>query len=304
MSEIRRRPTGRPKRFSRRQFGLGVAASAGGLGVASGLLAREFGPRRALAMEASADEWVERVTPTAGIQTRTRLGDSAIKLVKHGIIDRVRFMDAYPDRLPPEQRLLLFWPSHRPIKLTRENAGIYVNLLWPIGFANRLGANENSPINGDALPTFASTAGWTLGREENGAAYFNRYRVLDLTAQQEELAVSVAKRTYRPCCDNSTFFQDCNHGSALFGLLQLGAAQGLREAELFHEALTFNSFWFPSHYVQIALYLELIEKRDWAEADPVQLMGPEYSASSLSRHKLSQIAQAPGSPLLQDAVNC
>lgn len=301
MSELRRRPTGGQKRFSRRQLGLGLAASIGAAGAAGGLLARD---RRVLAMDASAEERIERVIPRSGIRTRTRLSDSAIKLVEHQIIDPDRFMAAYYDPLPPEQRLLLSWPSHRPIKLTRENASIYVNLLWPLGLTNRIGANENSPINGDALPTFASTAGWTLGREENGAAYFNRYRILDLTVQQEELAVSVAKRTYRPCCDNSTFFQDCNHGSALFGMLQLGAAQRLGEAELFREALTFNSFWFPSHYVQIALYLELVEKRGWAEVDPVQLMGPEYSASGPSRHKLAQIAQAPESPLLQNAVSC
>ena len=41
------------------------------------------------------------------------------------------------------------------------------------------------------------------------------------------MVISIAKNAYRSCCDNSTFFQDCNHGWALLGLLQLGAGQGL-----------------------------------------------------------------------------
>ncbi len=40
-----------------------------------------------------------------------------------------------------------------------------------------------------------------------------------------------------------------NHGSALRGLLQLGASQGLSEEELYREALAFNSFWFPQNSV-------------------------------------------------------
>lgn len=316
MSDSGRRPTETRNFINRRQLGLGVAASVGSLAIAGGLLARdtparELVPRRdtllqrrALAMDISASDRMERVIPRSGMQTRTRLGDSPLKLVEHGIIDPDRFLALYHNELPPEQRLLLFWPSHRPINLMRENSNIYVNLLWPLGRANRLKANESSPVNNETLPMLAATAGWTLGQAENGAACFNGYRILDLSERQEQLAASVAQRTYRPCCDNSTFLQDCNHGSALFGILQLGAAQGLGGAELFQEALTFNSFWFPSHYVQIALYLELIEKTGWADADPARIMGAEYSASSPSRHKLSQIAGTPELPLLQSAISC
>jgi hypothetical protein len=297
--------------------------------------------RRRSAMESLVDEAVERVLPRGGLQTRIALSDSVVKLVEHGVIDPERFLAVYrdpddqvrmdlgellrshyadssfnpnplrdhngapKDGLPPELRLLLSWPSHRPILLTRENANVYVNLLWPLGLANRLAANEASPVNGESLPNLASTAGWTLGREENGAAYFNRLRVVELTAEQEDLAVRVAKNTYRPCCNNSTFFQDCNHGSALFGVLQLGASQGLSEAELYQEALAFNSFWFPSHYVQIALYLTLVENRDWAEINSVEVMSYGYSAASPSEHKLRQVTQLPGLlPLLEDAANC
>src|SRR3546814_2132150 len=76
-----------------------------------------------------------------------------------------------------------------------------------------MSANESSPMNGDSLYNFASTGGWTLGKEQNGGAYFNKFRIVELTPEQVALVTQVAKSTYRPCCNNSTFFQDCNHGS-------------------------------------------------------------------------------------------
>src|SRR3546814_19376416 len=91
-------------------------------------------------------------------------------------------------------------------------------------------------MNGDSLYNFASTGGWTLGKEQNGGAYFNKFRIVELTPEQVALVTQVAKSTYRPCCNNSTFFQDCNHGSALLGLLHLGASQGLTENELYQAA--------------------------------------------------------------------
>ena len=41
---------------------------------------------------------------------------------------------------------------------------------------------------------------------------------------------------YRPCCDNATHFPDCNHGMAMLGLLELMAAQGASEEEMFAAA--------------------------------------------------------------------
>ena len=117
-----------------------------------------------------------------------------------------------PTNLPSEFRSMLRWPIDKPIHLTRDNAGIYINLLWPLGLSNQLPSNENSPVNGEYRTKLASTSGWTLGR--NGPDYFNSLKIVELTADQEALAVGVADNVFRPCCNNSTFFQDCNHGSA------------------------------------------------------------------------------------------
>jgi hypothetical protein len=140
--------------------------------------------------------------------------------------------------------------------------------------------NFSSPLMGAELSTFASTAGWTLGERDEGAGYFNKFRVVDLTLSQEAAAIRVAKSTFRPCCDNSTFYQDCNHGSALYGLLQLGASQGLTDKELYGEALAFNSFWFEDNYVRTALYFAVERGVAWRDVDPKEVMRPKYSSLS------------------------
>ncbi|MDO8460910.1 MAG: hypothetical protein Q7S38_00545, partial [bacterium] len=132
------------------------------------------------------------------------------------------------------------------------------------------------------------------GKEENGGAYFNKFGIVNLSNEQEALVTEIAKNTYRPCCDNSTFFQDCNHGSALLGLLQLGASQGLNEDELYKEALAFNSFWFPQNYIQTALYFKLDKKIDWENVNPKEILGYKYSAiSQWMKNVQSQMTKYP-----------
>ncbi len=92
--------------------------------------------------------------------------------------------------------------------------------------------------------------------------------------------MEVAKNAFRPCCDNSAFFQDCNHGSALLGLIELAASQGAKSAELFELALKANAFWYPSRYVEIALYFEEIEDKPWQTIAPEIILGKPYSSRS------------------------
>ena len=226
------------------------------------------------------DEAAANVIPESGLQTRIALRDSVARLVDHGVIDREKYfaLSHRTGPFPLELSQALTELSDRPIKLTRQNAVDYVNLLWPIGLANHMIANFQSPIAGAGLVDYASTAGWTLGEEIEGGVYFNKFPIVPLTPAQEKLVVRVARATYRPCCNNSTFFQDCNHGSAMLGVLQLGVSQGLQEKELFEEALAFNSFWFPDIYVKTALYFNVVRKTKWRDVDPALIMGEEFSA--------------------------
>lgn len=254
------------------------------------------------------EEAVSKVLPREGFRSRISLQDSILKLVSEGVIDPERFASTYADRggMPAELEYRLIWPSLLPIHLTLDNAGHYVNLLWPLGLSNYMSTNATSPVNGDSLFSFASTAGWTLGDEENGGAYFNRFRIVDLTTEQEALVTRVAESTFRPCCNNSTFFQDCNHGSALLGLLQLGASQGLTEDELYEEALAFNSFWFPQIYVQTAVYFKLLEEKVWADLDPRVAMGVDYSAIGPWQENVGEkLAAIPNLlPAQEEGVSC
>jgi hypothetical protein len=244
------------------------------------------------------DEVTAKVLPEKGFQSKIRLGDSVVKLVENGVIDRTKFEAIYKERggLPPELKDVLDKTSDTPILLTRTNSNYYVNLLWPVGLSNYMGSNKRSPVNGKSLFNFASTGGWNLGKEENGGAYFNKFKIVELTPEQESLVMKIAENTYRPCCNNSTFFQDCNHGSALLGLLQLGAAQGLTEGELYREALAFNSFWFPQNYIETALYFKAVKNTDWENVDPKVIMDKVYSSASgagLVAQKVSELGLVP-----------
>lgn len=226
------------------------------------------------------EEALKKLLPAGGFQSSISLANSTVRLVEYGVIDRGKFFDLYGFRgpLPSEFDNLLNAPSDDKIVLTSANAGHYVNLLWPVGLSNYLAANAESPINGDDLYGFASTGGWNLGREENGGSNFNRLPIVDLRAEEEARVVSIAKSTFRPCCNNSTFFQDCNHGSALLGLLELGASQGLTDDELYREALAFNCFWFPSQYLRTALFFKVRRNTEWEDVDPRTVLGFDYSA--------------------------
>lgn len=270
--------------MSRRRFSAALAS-------AMGLLLVDWPAGKALGAEDAAapavpqsyplfDEAVSRVLPATGFQSRIAMKDSLLKLVEHGVIDRDKLLALYgADRpLTAELAAALDKPSDRKILLNGDNSTDYVNLLWPVGLATRMAGNAESPINGESLFDFASTGGWTIGQAPNGGAYFNKFPIVKLTKRQEELVIQIAESIYRPCCNNSTFFQDCNHGSALLGALQLGASQGLSEDELYREALAFNSFWFPAQYIRTALLFKIAHNTEWPNVDPRVVLGFDYSA--------------------------
>ncbi|MGB3921879.1 MAG: hypothetical protein WBL19_01170 [Minisyncoccia bacterium] len=227
------------------------------------------------------NEVVAKVLPPEGFEIKIVFGDAVVKLVEAGVIDLEKFKQIYSERGMSEEDLaILTKPSYEPIKITANNAGFMVNLLWPLGLANKTDFNEKSPIKGESLFNFASTGGWTLGKEDNGGKYFNKYEIVKLTPAEEAIALRVAENTYRPCCGNSTFFQDCNHGSALLGLIELGAAQGLSAKELYKAALQVNSFWFPQTYIETALYYKIAKGVDWEDVNAAEIMSFNYSSGS------------------------
>lgn len=269
-----------PTMAARRRFLLGWIASFG-LGAVAGASGLRIWNRLGDPSEPYANI-LEQVIPARGIRTSISFGDAIQKVIAAGALDpeklgtNVRSSTALPDWVEK----VVTGPSMEPILLSLKTAPFLLNLLWPLGLSTKTQFNQTSPINSLQLPSFASTGGWTLGRAPNGSVYFNSVESLRLTDDQEKTVLGVAKSVFRPCCDNSTFFQDCNHGSAMLGLIELAASQGATVDELYRIALAANSYWFPDHYTKTALYMALFEGRRWRDVDAKLIVGSRFSTLS------------------------
>ncbi len=227
-------------------------------------------------------EVTAQVLPKEGFTSRLVLGDVVPKMVSLGIIDMQKMEDLYKQTggIPKDEKELLTKPSVSPIVINSQNANWIVNILWAIGLSNEMDINQQSPVYGPNVNNFASTGGWTLGKEANGGSYFNKYILIPLSSSQQARVKLIAQNTYRPCCDNSTFFQDCNHGSAAMALIELGVSQGLTDDEIYKTLLAFNSFWFPQNYTETALYFNVIKNTDWNDVNPRIALSKDYSSIS------------------------
>ena len=289
-------------RVTRRHLVLSLSASVGLAGVMGAIWLRSNTPRKL------APNVFEEVTPEAGVDTGVTFGDAIQKVIAAGALDPAK-LRAQGDGLPDWVDRLLKAPSEEPIVFTRDRAPWLVNLLWPIGLSNKVVFNRGSPINTAHLSGFASTGGWTLGHAPNGAVYFNTVDAVPLTDRQTFLALAIATNTFRPCCDNSTFFQDCNHGSALLGLIELAVSQGATADKIYRIALAANSFWFPEQYARTAQYFSHFANRPWPRVSAPQVLGATYSSlTGWQRHINAPLWQAktalPADPRAQPAAAC
>ncbi|HXF44387.1 MAG TPA: hypothetical protein VNK70_02915 [Candidatus Paceibacterota bacterium] len=210
-------------------------------------------------------------------------GDIGKRLVEAGVIDAQKFEDLYADRggLGKEEKKLLYGDDNGALVVNEDNAGVLLNLLWAFGIANKNPILEEGPMM-DAryggAGRFASTGGWTLARG-NAMNHYSKHPIVILNKEQQDLVERVSKGIYRPCCNNSTNFPDCNHGMAMLGFLELMAAQGFSEEEMYRRALDLNSLWFPDTYATIAQYLAG-EGLSLETADPREILSSNYSSAS------------------------
>ena len=118
--------------------------------------------------------------------------------------------------------------------------------------------------------------------------HYSMHSFVVLSPEQQVLVERGAKNIYRPCCGNSVYFPDCNHGMAMLGLLELMAAQGVSEKEMYEVALSVNSYWFPDTYVAIAQYFKN-RGMAWDKIDAKIALGQEYSSASGYQRVLEEI---------------
>lgn len=250
----------------------------------------------------------ETVLPKAGFQTHIVLGGVVPAMVADGIIDMNKVQALYKNRggIPPAEMQILTSTSTQPLTVNADNAAWLVHILWPMGLANKLDINNRSPIAGKNVNEYASTGGWQLGKAGSGGVYFNQYNLIALTTAEQQRVQQIAQNTYRPCCDNSSFFQDCNHGSAAMALIELGVSQGLSDAEIYKTLLAFNSYWFQQNYLETALYFKITKNLDWKDIDPKRILSKDYSSiSGWMKNVDSVVSQIPGLlPATQNGARC
>ncbi|MBU2101145.1 hypothetical protein KKH05_00240 [Patescibacteria group bacterium] len=231
----------------------------------------------------NSDELAQAVLPEDGIILPVIWGDVGKQLVDRGVIDGERFEEIYESQggLSDSERQLLYGDNNRELKVTRENAHVILNLLWAFGLANNNPILDEGPMQNPeygGAGRFASTGGWTLSRGDS-MDHYSKYPFVVLSPTQQALVEEVSKNIYRPCCNNSTHFPDCNHGMAMLGLLEIMASQGVDEAEMYEMALKVNSYWFPDTYLTIASYFAN-EGTSWDKVDAKQTLGFDYSSAS------------------------
>lgn len=237
------------------------------------------------------------VLPTEGVVLPIKWGDLGARLMEAGVIDEEKFEKLYAGRggLTEETRGLLYGKNGE-IVMTPENADVLLNLFWAFGLGNKNPILENGPMRdsrygGDA-GRFASTGGWILAKGD-AMDHYGRYAFVSLTPAQQRLVEQASQNIYRPCCNNPTYFPDCNHGMAMLGLLELMAAEGMSEEEMYAVALRANSYWFPDTYLTIARYLAS-KGIDWGEADAKEILGADYSSASGYQRILVEIQPVDG----------
>ena len=243
------------------------------------------------------DTDILEVFPQDGVVLPIRWGNIGYQMVQAGVIDMQKFEMLYKTRggLSSEMRKLLTDGENGYLVMNEENAGVLLNMLWAFGLANKNPILEQGPMMDPrygGAGRFASTGGWTLA-QGNAMDHYSAHQFVTLTGEQQLLVERVSKNIYRPCCDNPTYFPDCNHGMAMLGLLELMAASGVPEEEMYRIALQVNELWFPNQYAVIAQYLKAKDPSENA-VNAEEILGKEYSSASGYRRIVATIGPQEG----------
>lgn len=222
------------------------------------------------------------VLPDNGYEINSKWGNIGPNLVKSGTIDLEKFKAIYQQNsgLNPDELAILENGSDSKIKITKDNSHFILNMLWAFGLAqkNQLLTEGDMAKQGD-YKRFASTGGWTIA-SKSIEEFYSKFDWLSLNIGQQEKIKNIAENVYRPCCNNSTAFPDCNHGMAALGLIEIMTADNASENEIYEALKYFNSFWFSSSYLETAIYFKQIKNKNWNEIDAKEILSKNYSSAS------------------------
>ncbi len=227
----------------------------------------------------------DEINPEKGFEINAKYGKLGPKMIESGVIDLEKLKQVYQQNGQPltkDQMDILTKGSNKKIKITRDNSYFLLNFFWAAGLANRskvLTEGDIVKYGKGQVGNFASTGGWSLAKTAP-MDYFAKSDLIGMTPIQESLVQKVAENIYRPCCDNSTAFPDCNHGMALLSVLQLLASNEATEKQMFEAAKYFNAFWFPGNYYDLALYFKNKEGKNFRDVPAQVVLGKNYSSAS------------------------
>ncbi len=236
-----------------------------------------------------------QVLPKDGIELPVSWKDLGPQLIKLGVIDEAKFKKAV--KLTPEQENILTKNSEEKIRIDAKNSQFIVDMLWALGLAQKSIVYDEGPLGKEykkEAGNFASTGGWNLARGE-AMQYLNRFDLIPLTQEQQKKVGEITQNVYRPCCGNSTWFPDCNHGMAALAIIELLVAQNVDETTIYKYVLGFNSFWFPDSYLYVATYFAR-QAIPWDQVDAKMILAKEYSSGQGSQVVAKKVGQLPWRP--------
>lgn len=231
----------------------------------------------------------DEINPEKGFEINAKFGDLGPKMLSMGVIDYDKFKTTYEksgQKIPTELDEILKNTSNKKVRITRDNSYFLLNFFWAVGLANKskiLDEGEIMKYGGiKEAGNFASTGGWSLAKS-NPMDYYSKANLISLTKEQADLVAKVSSNVYRPCCNNSTAFPDCNHGMALLAVFQLMASNGATENQMYEAGKYFNAFWFPGNYYDLALYFKNKEGKSFKNIPAKVVLRKDFSSASGSQ---------------------
>lgn len=246
----------------------------------------------------------DQVVSKKGYVFKVKWGDLGKRMVDDGVIDETKLAQAVggKDTLADNLKKYLDGSNQTQIELTAENAHFWVDVLWGLGLANKNEILDKGPmVEGGQTANFASTGGWTAGKNPPMELY-SKFSYITLDTSQQAIVKEIADGVYRPCCGNPTSFPDCNHGMAALGLIELMVSQGFSKDEIYKTVLAFNTYWFPQTYVDIAYYLAQNGK-DYTKTPASELLSKTYS-SGMGYGAIKKKLQDSGAPTVKQSGGC
>ncbi len=236
----------------------------------------------------------EKVLPEKGFDLPISFGNLGPQLIEAGVIDKEKFIETV--NLNSDEIRILTEGTDGSININADNSQFVVDLLWAIGLAQKSNAYTDGPMGTDYkkdVANFSSTAGWTLSKTK-AVDYLGKFELFNLSPEQQKRVEEIAKNVYRPCCGNSTWFPDCNHGMAALAAIEMMVAQNLSDEEIYKNILKLNSFWFSGTYLTTAQYFAN-KGVSWDKVDAKKVLGAEFSSSQGAAQISREVTPQEGS---------